>query len=264
MPSRHGWQGQKQFLVLPLLVNKVAIDPKQGELTAGGPAIKCEVDLATGGFQVLRHRPFRPVVDGRVRDVHAGQLADRGLVLEDRLQHALAQLGLVGRVRGQQLAALEAKVEDLRQHLLVTPTADAEEQVSVEIPSNSQVLRVTYRSEDPDEAGVGAQDRGGGERLDPGRRERAFKERIGSVLQETGVEPYRTVRETLELFGGYYPHPRDVDHRLEATAHIRGPQRIGPAIVRHWSTVLNGMQVDPDEHHARASFGPGTHRAPGA
>lgn len=31
------------------------------------------------------------------------------------------------------------------------------------------------------------------------------------------------------------PHPRDVDHRLEVTASVRGPQRIGPAIVRHWS-----------------------------
>ena len=40
----------------------------------------------------------RPVVAGRVGDVHPGQLADRGLVLEDRLQHALAHLGLVRRV----------------------------------------------------------------------------------------------------------------------------------------------------------------------
>ncbi len=60
----------------------------------------------------------RPVVARRVRDVHAGELADRGLVLEDRLQHALAHLGLVRRVRGQQLTALQHGVDD-RRHVVV-------------------------------------------------------------------------------------------------------------------------------------------------
>jgi ABC-2 type transport system ATP-binding protein len=46
---------------------------------------------------------------------------------------------------------------------------------------------------------------------DPGRRERALRERVGIVLQSTGVDPYLTVRETVELFAGYYPRPRDVD-----------------------------------------------------
>ena len=50
-----------------------------------------------------------PVVAGRVRHVHPGQLADDGLVLEDRLQHALAHLRLVRRVRGQELAAREQR-----------------------------------------------------------------------------------------------------------------------------------------------------------
>ena len=60
----------------------------------------------------------RPVVARRVRDVHAGQLADRGLVLEDRLQHALAHLRLVRRVGGQELAALHHGVDD-RRHVVV-------------------------------------------------------------------------------------------------------------------------------------------------
>ena len=51
---------------------------------------------------VRRHRGA--VVPGGVGDVHAGQLADGGLVLEDRLQRALAHLRLVGRVGGQELA----------------------------------------------------------------------------------------------------------------------------------------------------------------
>ena len=50
---------------------------------------------------------------------------------------------------------------------------------------------------------------------DPGRNERAFKERIGIVLQETGVERYLTVAEAIELFRGYYPHPRPLDEVIE-------------------------------------------------
>jgi ABC-2 type transport system ATP-binding protein len=50
---------------------------------------------------------------------------------------------------------------------------------------------------------------------DPGHGRRAYKERIGIVLQETGVEPYLTVAETIDLFGGYYPNPRPVDEVVE-------------------------------------------------
>ncbi|MCZ6663425.1 MAG: ABC transporter ATP-binding protein, partial [Actinobacteria bacterium] len=50
---------------------------------------------------------------------------------------------------------------------------------------------------------------------DPARNDRRFKERIGIVLQSTGVEPYLTVEETIDLFGGYYPHPRPVDEILQ-------------------------------------------------
>ena len=45
------------------------------------------------------------VVDRRVRDVHAGQLGDDRLVLVDAPQRALARLGLVRRVGGEELAA---------------------------------------------------------------------------------------------------------------------------------------------------------------
>src|SRR5256886_14646998 len=43
---------------------------------------------------------------------------------------------------------------------------------------------------------------------DPARRERALLERIGIVLQETGIEPFLTVEEAIDLYRGYYPHPR--------------------------------------------------------
>ena len=43
---------------------------------------------------------------------------------------------------------------------------------------------------------------------DPGKRERAFRSRIGIVLQEAGLDPLISVREALELYGAAYPHPR--------------------------------------------------------
>src|SRR2546425_4245095 len=50
---------------------------------------------------------------------------------------------------------------------------------------------------------------------DPARGERTMKERIGIVLQQTGVEEFLTVRETIEMFRGYYPHPRPTDEIIE-------------------------------------------------
>ena len=50
---------------------------------------------------------------------------------------------------------------------------------------------------------------------DPADSSSDFLKRIGIVLQTTSVEPYLTVKETLEVFGGYYPHPRPVEETLE-------------------------------------------------
>ena len=52
---------------------------------------------------------------------------------------------------------------------------------------------------------------------DPGRNERALKERVGIVLQTTGVEPYLSVEETIDSFRGYYPHPRPLEEVLRVT-----------------------------------------------
>jgi ABC-2 type transport system ATP-binding protein len=46
---------------------------------------------------------------------------------------------------------------------------------------------------------------------DPARRERALKERIGIVLQSTGIDPFLTVTETIEMYAGYYPSRRPTD-----------------------------------------------------
>lgn len=50
---------------------------------------------------------------------------------------------------------------------------------------------------------------------DPGRGERAFRQRIGIVLQSTGVERFLTVAEVVALHAGYYPRPRAIDEVLE-------------------------------------------------
>jgi ABC-2 type transport system ATP-binding protein len=44
---------------------------------------------------------------------------------------------------------------------------------------------------------------------DPQRNQRELRERVGIVLQSSGHFRELTVREVLDLFGGYYPHPRD-------------------------------------------------------
>src|SRR4051812_22294486 len=47
--------------------------------------------------------------------------------------------------------------------------------------------------------------------FDPGHRPRALRERVGIVLQQTGIYPHIRVREALAHFAGMYTAPRDVD-----------------------------------------------------
>jgi len=69
--------------------------------------------------------------------------------------------------------------------------------------------------------------------VDPARGDRAWRSRIGMVLQEGRTQPNLTVRETLELWSAYYPHPRPV------------PEIIG----------LVGLEEKADERAARLSGG---------
>jgi ABC-2 type transport system ATP-binding protein len=61
--------------------------------------------------------------------------------------------------------------------------------------------------------------RDGGEVLvlgeDPQRVGARFRARIGIVLQSSAVYENLTVRETLGLFAGYFPRPRDLDEVIE-------------------------------------------------
>lgn len=62
--------------------------------------------------------------------------------------------------------------------------------------------------------------------VDPAHGGLEWKARLGIVLQTTGQSAMLTVREELQQFAGFYPHPRDVDELiaavgLEAQAKVR-------------------------------------------
>jgi ABC-2 type transport system ATP-binding protein len=65
----------------------------------------------------------------------------------------------------------------------------------------------------------GYRDRSSGEARvlgeDPQRADRAWRERIGIVLQSCRLDPYLTVRESLALFAGYYRAPRPIEETIE-------------------------------------------------
>jgi ABC-2 type transport system ATP-binding protein len=50
---------------------------------------------------------------------------------------------------------------------------------------------------------------------DPARRERSLKERMGIVLQSTGIDPFLTVAESIEMYAGYYPSRRPTDEVID-------------------------------------------------
>jgi len=70
---------------------------------------------------------------------------------------------------------------------------------------------------------------------DPQRHDRELRSRVGIVLQNAGVERFLTVEEVIELFRGYYPHPRPLDEILR----IVGLEEKRQSLVRR----LSGGQV---------------------
>jgi ABC-2 type transport system ATP-binding protein len=51
--------------------------------------------------------------------------------------------------------------------------------------------------------------------VDPQRAGRAWRNRLGVVLQSSSLYPALTVRESLRVFAGYYESPRDVDEVID-------------------------------------------------
>ncbi|MGO8872398.1 MAG: ABC transporter ATP-binding protein [Acidimicrobiales bacterium] len=65
----------------------------------------------------------------------------------------------------------------------------------------------------------GYRDRDGGEvsvlGVDPGRHRGHLKSRIGIVLQSTGVERYLTALETITMYAGFFPNPREPEEVID-------------------------------------------------
>jgi ABC-2 type transport system ATP-binding protein len=51
--------------------------------------------------------------------------------------------------------------------------------------------------------------------VDPGHPTRAWRDRIGLVLQDSELEPTLTVHETVAMFAGFYSSPRAVDETID-------------------------------------------------
>jgi ABC-2 type transport system ATP-binding protein len=63
---------------------------------------------------------------------------------------------------------------------------------------------------------------------DPARVGREWRERVGIVLQDSKMHPELTVRESLELFAGYYRSPRDVAGTIDLAGLARKAEdRVG-------------------------------------
>ncbi len=72
---------------------------------------------------------------------------------------------------------------------------------------------------------------------DPGHAGRDWRERIGIVLQQCRMRPELTVRDTLELYAGYYRAPSSVDETIEhvgltAKADVRAGRLSGGQLRR--------------------------------
>jgi ABC-2 type transport system ATP-binding protein len=71
--------------------------------------------------------------------------------------------------------------------------------------------------------------------VDPGHAGPDWRNRVGAVLQESQAEPGLTVRECLQLYAGYYAHPRDIAETIALVGlqekadtlgdHLSGGQR---------------------------------------
>jgi ABC-2 type transport system ATP-binding protein len=84
---------------------------------------------------------------------------------------------------------------------------------------------------------------------DPEHPAREWRERIGIVLQQTRMHPELSVRETLELFAGYYRRPRDVAETIELVELTsKADERVGRLSGGQQRRLDVGMALvgDPD------------------
>jgi ABC-2 type transport system ATP-binding protein len=85
--------------------------------------------------------------------------------------------------------------------------------------------------------------------VDPADGDTEWRNRVGVVLQESNAEPGLTVRESLELYSGYYLEPRDIDETialvgLDGKSDTLAPQLSGGQ--RRRLDVALGLIGDPE------------------
>ena len=74
--------------------------------------------------------------------------------------------------------------------------------------------------------------------VDPANAGRRLRERIGLVLQEAALPPQLNVIEVVDLFRGYYPHPRPAGEILE----LIGLQDKAKARVRQLMRMIGALE----------------------
>jgi ABC-2 type transport system ATP-binding protein len=66
--------------------------------------------------------------------------------------------------------------------------------------------------------------------VDPAHGDTAWRNRVGAVLQESNAEPGLTVRESLELYSGYYLEPRDIDETIALVGLEEKAETLAPLL----------------------------------
>lgn len=85
--------------------------------------------------------------------------------------------------------------------------------------------------------------------FDPSRRARELRSRMGLVLQESELDPNLTVRETVSMFAGLFPRPRDAGEVIELVGLAgREDSLVGTLSggQRRRADVAVGIVGDPD------------------
>lgn len=85
--------------------------------------------------------------------------------------------------------------------------------------------------------------------FDPQDGERAYRERIGIVLQEAALDEEFSVRELARLYAGFYPAPRSVDEVIELVGLVdKADARIGTLSggQRRRADLALGLIGDPE------------------
>ena len=125
LPFRRGRLADQTGRVVEIGADDVAImrmeAAREDDLVLAGQPPRHQHGLGGGG---------RAVIHRGVGDLHAGQVRDLGLELEQHLQRALRHFRLVGRVGGQPFGALDQVIDGRRDVVAIGAGADEERPVA--------------------------------------------------------------------------------------------------------------------------------------